>query len=368
MADGFEYDVAFSFAGEDRHLVEPIADRVSAAGLSVFYDSFEQAELWGKDLYVHLHEIYSKRARYCVMFASSAYAQKMWPSHERQAAQERALREKGAAYILPVRIDGAEIPGLPATIGYLDIEQGVDFICEMLMRKLRGPHPTVSNDVPSGLAPATTVARENREPPFGIVRDVPEPLRMGRGRMPDAIALLSAAAPPSGPRREVVVVPYDLPAGGIRKNEAVERLHAARLRQPLGSHLFPTGPLEETAKRDEKGILWDEKPRPTWHLQFALGFDGSFGQREFISETQRNSPNWGSGIGLFSTLDRVIGAVMLAQRLSPTGLRWLVLKLDEIGEQTARLRLRERSAHGCPSVRWPAVGEVVDRADCFKLR
>jgi len=53
------------------------------------------------------YEIYSKRARFCVMFVSRDYLDREWTNHERQSAQERMLREKGKEYILPVRVDDA---------------------------------------------------------------------------------------------------------------------------------------------------------------------------------------------------------------------------------------------------------------------
>jgi hypothetical protein len=46
----FQYDVALSFAGEDRQYVSDIADRLRNNGIRVFYDLYEQATLWGKDL------------------------------------------------------------------------------------------------------------------------------------------------------------------------------------------------------------------------------------------------------------------------------------------------------------------------------
>src|SRR5271157_946250 len=116
----YKYDVALSFAGEQREDVERVASCLKAAGLRVFYDVYEKADLWGKDLYVHLSEIYQNEAQYCILFASKDYALKNWTSHERQNAQARALGEKGNEYILPVRFDDTDIPGIPATIGYLD--------------------------------------------------------------------------------------------------------------------------------------------------------------------------------------------------------------------------------------------------------
>src|SRR5438067_2678134 len=117
-----EYDVCLSFAGEQRPYVAEVAEHLAGAGVRVFYDEAEQVNLSGKDLYVHLDYIYQRAARYCVLFASVHYASKVWPSHERASAQARALREN-AEYILPVRFDDTEIPGLRATVGYLSASE-----------------------------------------------------------------------------------------------------------------------------------------------------------------------------------------------------------------------------------------------------
>ena len=116
---------------------------LEAAGLNVFYDDDEKANLWGKDLYVHLSDVYQNQAQYCILFASKEYATKNWPSHERQSAQARALREKGNEYILPVRFDDTDIPGIPPTIGYLDFRrEGPEGICKAFLRKIGAQQPT----------------------------------------------------------------------------------------------------------------------------------------------------------------------------------------------------------------------------------
>lgn len=43
-----EYDVALSFAGEDREYVEQVATLLLNAGIRVFYDKFETVKLWGE--------------------------------------------------------------------------------------------------------------------------------------------------------------------------------------------------------------------------------------------------------------------------------------------------------------------------------
>ncbi len=131
-----EYDVAVSFAGEDRQYAEDLAKRLKRGGYRVFYDEFEQAQLWGKNLYDHFSSIYKDRARYCVMFLSRDYARKVWTNHERQNAQARALQES-QEYILPVRIDDTEIPGMLKTIGYLDLHStSIDGVYDALVKKL----------------------------------------------------------------------------------------------------------------------------------------------------------------------------------------------------------------------------------------
>jgi len=63
----FKYDVAVSFAGEDRPLVEEFVNILASNNVSVFYDSWEQVKLWGKDLYQYLDMIYSQAAQYCII-------------------------------------------------------------------------------------------------------------------------------------------------------------------------------------------------------------------------------------------------------------------------------------------------------------
>jgi hypothetical protein len=141
----FEYEVALSFAGEQRPDVSEVAGCLKAEGVSVFYDEYEKATLWGKNLYDHLSDVYQNKAKYCVIFASKEYAEKTWTNLERQTAQARALDNKGVEYILPVRFDSTVIPGLLPTIGYLDFKrEGAQGICSALLAKLGNRHKTVA--------------------------------------------------------------------------------------------------------------------------------------------------------------------------------------------------------------------------------
>ena len=91
--------------------------------------------MWGKDLYVHLDDIYQD-ARFCVLFASKHYAQKVWSNHERQSAQARAIRQH-SEYILPAIFDNTEIPGLRPTIGYINLRNITpDRLADMIIEKI----------------------------------------------------------------------------------------------------------------------------------------------------------------------------------------------------------------------------------------
>ena len=149
-----QYDVALSFAGEDRHHAKRLAELLEAGGYSVFYDDFERAQLWGKDLYVHLSSVYKDQARYCVIFLSAHYARKSWTKHELQSAQARAFVEENREYILPVRLDDTEIPGILLTAGYLDLRSmTIEEIYQALVKKLSSNTSQPANaDIPTSAA------------------------------------------------------------------------------------------------------------------------------------------------------------------------------------------------------------------------
>lgn len=136
-ADVTKFDVAISFAGTEREYAEKLATTLKESGFSVFYDEFYPEYLWGKNLVDTFDEIFRKRSRYCVIFISKEYKDRVWTNHERQSAQARALNEKGNEYILPIKVDETELDGMPPTVGYINIEKGIDKISSLLIKKLK---------------------------------------------------------------------------------------------------------------------------------------------------------------------------------------------------------------------------------------
>ncbi|MEO6502088.1 MAG: TIR domain-containing protein [Jatrophihabitantaceae bacterium] len=133
----FDYDLAVSFASEDRELVEVVVDRLMAQGVRVFLDRDHQVEMWGEYLNEYFDKIYRTKSRFAILFVSRHYATKMWTRHERRSALARGLSQADP-YVLPVRLDDTDLEGLLPTVGYLDARQlNIDGIVNAALKKVR---------------------------------------------------------------------------------------------------------------------------------------------------------------------------------------------------------------------------------------
>jgi len=141
------YDVALSFAGEQRDLARQVANALAASGLRVFFDEFFEAELWGKDLGDYLDEVYRRRSRFIVIFVSKEYKEKKWTDHERKSALSAAI-ESDIEKVLPIRIDDTELKGLRGSTAYLRAsEKTPNQIADLLLKKLESFAPPVYSGV-----------------------------------------------------------------------------------------------------------------------------------------------------------------------------------------------------------------------------
>jgi len=154
----YEFDVAVSFAGEDREFVEAVVSGLKDGGLRVFYDSDYFSDIWGEDLIEYLDTVYRVKARFAVLFISRFYAEKMWTRHERRSALARAL-EQSTAYVLPIRLDSSSLPGLQPTIGYLDARRvGMDGIVQATLAKVAGSTRAIAPTIDR--VPRTEIERQ----------------------------------------------------------------------------------------------------------------------------------------------------------------------------------------------------------------
>jgi hypothetical protein len=117
---GCQWDVALSFAGEQRSYVEQVATVLKDNGVRCFYDADEQLDLWGKYLAEELPAVYGGRAATVVVFVSADYAARDWTRLERRVALHCAVRER-REYVLPARFDDTPLPGLLSDMVAIDL-------------------------------------------------------------------------------------------------------------------------------------------------------------------------------------------------------------------------------------------------------
>ena len=157
MVNQLKYQVALSFAGEQRCYVEEVALYLQTLPVAVFYDGFEPVSLWGQSAVEVFNKAFGCQAAYVVMFISKAYVEKAWPRHERRTALNSMI-QSDREYVLPVRFDDTPLPGLPEDVIYLDANEYTPaqlsvMIAEKLgIRRLEGK---ASNVPPPRMASST---------------------------------------------------------------------------------------------------------------------------------------------------------------------------------------------------------------------
>lgn len=133
----FQYDIALSFAGEDREIVEKVAEKLKENNINVFYDKYYKAELWGKDLSDHFKKIYGgKTSNFVIIFISRHYVIKDWTNFEFEIAKGEAEKRKDE-FILPIRLDDTLIQGISRNIAYINFyKEGLEGVIEIVLKKI----------------------------------------------------------------------------------------------------------------------------------------------------------------------------------------------------------------------------------------
>ena len=132
----FTYDVGLSFAGEDRPTAEKLSQLLKQQGVTVFIDSDCEDELWGRNLHEILEEKY-KQCKYFVPIISKWYTEKAYTRHEIRTAVSITLMSSRADFILPIRLDDTQVPGLPDNVSSVDLRQrDISSVVALLQRKL----------------------------------------------------------------------------------------------------------------------------------------------------------------------------------------------------------------------------------------
>ncbi|MFG2340888.1 TIR domain-containing protein [Streptomyces yangpuensis] len=158
------FDLAVSFAGEQRAYVEQVVEACKGLRLTVLYDRDQTVELWGRNLITSFRRAYNgSQARYVAPFISKEYLAKPYPMDEFRAMLVPAI-ENADDYILPVTIGEVAIPPelLSPAIGFLRSEDYTpDQLAHAFERRLEGSRATRRTGTAS---PAGSTARSLRVP------------------------------------------------------------------------------------------------------------------------------------------------------------------------------------------------------------
>jgi hypothetical protein len=115
------FDVAFTFAGESRSLVEQVVrelERIIEKD-NIFYDNNYVSQLARPSLDTLLQDIYRNRSRLIVVFLCEKYQEKKWCGLEFRAIKE-LIMEKEITKIMYIRLDDGQVDGVFKTDGYVD--------------------------------------------------------------------------------------------------------------------------------------------------------------------------------------------------------------------------------------------------------
>jgi TIR domain len=121
------YNLAISFAGEQRTLARDIARQLNPLGYRVFYDAYHVDETFSADLPELLHQIYTQTNCIAVL-VSQAYVSNPYTNFERQAIMQNYIYNPNCK-ILPVIVEDAVVPGFPNTIGSVRFDGDLNMLC-----------------------------------------------------------------------------------------------------------------------------------------------------------------------------------------------------------------------------------------------
>lgn len=115
------FDVAFSFPGEYRELVEAVAMETAAllGPHAVFYDNNYTAQLARPNLDTLLQDIYGRRAKLIVVFVGANYQGKTWPYIEWRAIRAILNKIDDSQRVMFVKVDDGHVDGLLPQDGYV---------------------------------------------------------------------------------------------------------------------------------------------------------------------------------------------------------------------------------------------------------
>ena len=107
-----EWDVAISFAGENRDLARHIAHELEFLDVSVFFDELYEDNYLGRAWGPEFRRIFAEDSTLVVCLLDDNHQKKIWPTFERDCFSPRVQ----AGEVIPIVLDESVFPGIPKDI------------------------------------------------------------------------------------------------------------------------------------------------------------------------------------------------------------------------------------------------------------
>lgn len=108
----FEWDIAISFAGENRAFASFITDQLKELDISVFYDRNYEDNYLGGLWSENFLNIFQNKSRLVVVILDEHHKSKVWPTFERDCFRSRISEGE----VIPVFLDKTIFPGIPTDL------------------------------------------------------------------------------------------------------------------------------------------------------------------------------------------------------------------------------------------------------------
>jgi hypothetical protein len=107
-----EFEIAISFAGENRQLAKYIAEQLESIDVSIFLDEHYEANYLGKAWSKEFERIFVHDSRYVICLLDINHREKIWPTFERECFRKRV----SDAEVIPILLDETVFVGIPDDI------------------------------------------------------------------------------------------------------------------------------------------------------------------------------------------------------------------------------------------------------------
>ncbi|EON75632.1 hypothetical protein ADIS_4035 [Lunatimonas lonarensis] len=107
-----EFEIAISFAGENRQLAKYIAEQLDSIDVSVFLDEHYEANYLGKAWSKEFERIFIEDSNLVICLLDQNHRDKIWPTFERDCFKKRIPN----AEVIPVFLDDTVFNGIPEDI------------------------------------------------------------------------------------------------------------------------------------------------------------------------------------------------------------------------------------------------------------